>query len=267
MIIQWHWVISAFLVGVTLTCCLEIRRRKQTGKTTRIIYILPIVLCLMAASVWLTKYELAASSEETTVFTPTIPSYSPSPTQVPASSPLPSPQISFYEQPTEQATQVSPASTSPQTAVRRLRIPALNLIKPVHAIPLNNGTWNVSELGGDVGWLETTSVHPNDQQAMVFVGHMTFSNHNLLEQGAFADIPNLPYGAVVTLETDTGSHTYLVDSVRRVSPDNTDILYQEQGNSILLLTCADWNPQTGIYENRLLVRASRQQDDLGDTAQ
>jgi len=225
----------------------------------------------MAAGVWLTGYELAASSEETAVFTPTIPSFSSSPTQVPPSSPLPSPQISFHKQPAAQTTQVSPAPTSPQTAVRRLRIPALNLSKPVHTIPLNNGTWNVSELGGNVGWLETTAVHPNDEQAMVFVGHMTFANHNLLEQGAFADIPNLPYGTVVTLETDTRSHTYLVDSVRRVSPDNTDALYQEPGNSILLLTCADWNPQTGIYENRLLIRASRQQDDLssdrGDTAQ
>ncbi|MBE2224646.1 MAG: class F sortase, partial [Anaerolineae bacterium] len=143
------------------------------------------------------------------------------------------------------------------TAVTHLHIPALNLHKPVHTIPLENGIWNVADLGSDVGWLETTAVAPDEAHAMVFVGHMTYADDNLLEQGAFADIPALPYGTEIILDTATGSHTYRVDAVRRVSPDDTDALYQESGSTILLLTCADWNPQQGVYEHRLLMRASK----------
>lgn len=252
--IQWHWVIAAFFAGVTLTLFLEIRRRLQAGKPVGILYLVPIIFCVMAVGVWLTGYESAASFEETAVF---IPPALPEPTPTSPLKDLPAPQISLKKAPIIASTTPFPTSEPLQTAVRRLIIPSLNLNKPVHAIPLENGTWNVAELGSDVGWLETTAVSPDENQAMVFVGHMTYAHENLLEQGAFADIPTLPYGTSVILETETDSHTYLVDSVRRVSPDNTDVLYQEPGNSILLLTCADWNPQQGIYENRLLVRASK----------
>ena len=251
--ILWQWVIAAFLVGITLTLFLEIRRRRQLAQGSTVLYLAPLVLLVAAGGIWLTGYQPANSYGETAVFIlPTFPS-PPSPIAT-----LPAPQISLYKPTRSPHTTPLPTADIPETAVRRLSIPALNLSKPVHPIPLENGIWNVAELGSDVGWLETTAVHPDDEQAMVFVGHMTFANDKLLEQGAFADIPTLAYGTAVILETTTGSHTYLVDSVRRVSPDDTDALYQESGNSILLLTCADWNPQQGTYENRLLVRASRE---------
>jgi LPXTG-site transpeptidase (sortase) family protein len=258
MIIHWQWVIAAFLVGITLTLYLEIRRRRQITSVSPGLYLLPVLSLLLAVGVWLAGYETAATHEETAVFSPVI---LPTPTLPPSSThlqSLPAPQISLRESEVEPPTHPSPTKIPLQTAVTRLRIPALKLNKPVRTIPLENGLWNVADLGSDVGWLETTAVQPDSEQAMVFVGHMTFANDNLLEQGAFADIPTLPYGTEVILETETGSHTYLIDFVRRVSPDDTDALYQGSGSTILLLTCADWNPQQGIYENRLLVRASKE---------
>lgn len=256
--IHWQWVIAAFLIGVTLTLCLEIRRQRQLKKTTLFLYLLPVISILIAVGIGLTDNETAASHVETAVIiSPQMPT--PQPTTNPKQ--LPSPQVSLHEAVISPQIDSVPTAKPPQTAVHHIQIPALNLNKSVHTIPLDDGIWNVATLGSDVGWLETTAVHPDDEQAMVFVGHMTFANSNLLEQGAFADIPALPYGSAVILETEEGTHTYLVDSVRRVSPDNTDALYQEPGNTIILLTCADWNPQAGVYENRLLVRASREQPD------
>jgi LPXTG-site transpeptidase (sortase) family protein len=258
MIIHWQWVIAAFLAGITLALCLAIRRRRQIRQTPPVLYLLPMISLLLAAGIGLTGYETTTPQVETAV-----PIFSPSPSATPtfstAADKLPLPQISRYEPTAAPAAAMPPPTAEPpQTISRRLHIPALNLHKPIRIIPLENGTWNVAELGSDVGWLETTAAHPDDEQAMVFVGHMTFANDNLLEQGAFADIPTLPYGSSVILETESGSYTYLIDSVRRVSPDNTGVLYQEPGNAILLLTCADWNPNKGVYENRLLVRASRE---------
>ena len=256
--IHWQWVITTFLAGITLTLCLEIRRRRQIASVSLGLYLLPIIALLLAVGVWLSGYEAAASQVETAVLLPSIWTTPTSPPSLAGTQSLPAPQISLHEAESEPPTPLPPTTMPPQTAVTHLRIPALNLSKPVHAIPLENGTWNVADLGSDVGWLETTAVRPDEEQAMVFVGHMTYANDNLLAQGAFADIPTLPYGTAVILETATGSHTYLVDSVRRVSPNDTDALYQESGSTILLLTCADWNPQQGVYENRLLVRASKE---------
>ncbi len=258
MIIYWPWVMAAFLVGVALTLTLEIWRRRQLAQPSPVLYLLPVFSLLLAAGMGLTGNEMRVSYVATAVAIPQ-PSPSAGLTWAVPTGKLPQPQISIHE-----TTAVPPAVMPPTveplpTAVRRLRIPALNLNQLVRPIFLENGIWDVAELGNGVGWLETTAVHPDDAQAMVFVGHMTFANDNLLEQGAFADIPTLPYGSAVILEIGDGSHTYFVDSVRRVSPDNTDALYQESGNTILLLTCVDWNQQKGVYENRLLVRASREQ--------
>lgn len=255
MIVYWQWVIAAFFVGITLTLCLEIRRRRQIGQTVRFLYILPVLLLLLAGGIWLTGYQTVATQGETAVF---IPQPKP-PVTATFSADLPAPQISLKTEAVRPPPALPKETEAPQTAVLRLSIPALNLNKPIHPIPLEHGIWNVADLGSEVGWLETTAVSPDEKQAMVFVGHMTFANNKLLKQGAFADIPNLPYGTAVILETTHGTYTYLVDSVRRVPPDNADVLYQESSNTILLLTCADWNPQQGIYENRLLVRAVRDQ--------
>ncbi len=258
--IHWHWVIAAFFGGVTLVFLLEIRQRRQTKHLALGFYFLPVFT--LALSIGIVLFGMARTEPQTkTAVLPSLPQATPphTQTQTPASlADLPTPQIVQHTQPTPSTNNLEPSPTPPQTAVRRLRIPALKLNKPVHTIPLEDGLWNVANLGSDVGWLETTAVHPDADQAMVFVGHMTYANVNLLEQGAFADIPSLPYGTAVILETDTGDHTYLVDSVRRVAPDDTNALYEESGDTILLLTCADWNPQQGIYETRLLVRASRQ---------
>lgn len=258
-IIHWQWVTAAFLVGLALMLSFEIRRRRQTASISPAIYMLPGMLLLFAIGMVLEDHEPALSKAETAVSAPiTFPA--PSAHQIQSIPPptLPAPQISLYESEIQEQMAAAPSLEPLETDVHHLRIPALKLNKPVRTIPLDNGIWNVADLGGDVGWLETTAVHPDDEQAMVFVGHMTYGLNNLLEKGAFADIPNLPYGTAIILETPEYSHTYLIDSVRRVSPNDTEALYQESGDSILLLTCADWNSEQGVYENRLLVRASRE---------
>ncbi len=176
---------AAFLVGITLTLIFEIRRRRQLAQASTVLYLLPLISLVAAGGIVLTGYQPAKSYGETAVFiSPPFPA-SPSPVAS-----LPAPQISLHTPTRSPQTTPLPTAAIPETAVRRLSIPALNLSKPVHPIPLENGIWNVAELGSDVGWLETTAVHPDDEQAMVFVGHMTFANDKLLEQGAFADIPS-----------------------------------------------------------------------------
>jgi LPXTG-site transpeptidase (sortase) family protein len=254
MNIQWQWVIAAFLAGITLTLCLELRRRWQLGQVSSRLYILPVATLLLTGGFWFIKPPTAAPSLKTAV-TPLVPQ----PTAIATlySKSLPPPQISQLDSTPLPTPILVQQEESGKTAVHQLHIPALKLSKPIKSIPLENGEWNISALGSDVGWLETTAPLPNGAQPMVFVGHMTFANQNLLEEGAFADIPTLSYGSAIVLETETELLTYRVDSVRRVLPDQVEALYEDTGDTILLLTCADWDPWQGIYKNRLLVRASR----------
>ncbi|MBX3060241.1 MAG: class F sortase [Anaerolineae bacterium] len=147
----------------------------------------------------------------------------------------------------------SPITTSPT----RLSIPRLDINRPVVAVPLVDGVWDVADLGGDVGLLATTGQHPGDDLAMVLAGHMTFADGRLLFTGAFAELQYATYGTEIVVEMGAETAVYQVSEIRRLAPDDVDDLYLADGDSILLITCTDWNDSTGLYANRLLVRATR----------
>jgi LPXTG-site transpeptidase (sortase) family protein len=255
--IHWDWVLAAFLAGSTLILFVETWRRQR--KSWLLLSVL-VSLLWLAGGVWLVypadnRAQPLSANQDLLQVADEIPSISSS-VQTEAEPFLPQPQISLREvtpPPTLTATPIF----MEETAVRRLHIPALQLNKPVLTIPLENGSWDVSTLGGDVGWLAATAAEPGGNQPMVFVGHMTFADDRLLEEGAFAHIPTLPYGSAVVLETNVEKLTYRIDSVRRAPASDVSALFQETGDAILLLTCADWNPLRGVYDNRLLVRAVR----------
>ncbi len=140
----------------------------------------------------------------------------------------------------------------------RLHIPTLKINRPIVTVPLVDGAWDVANLGGDVGLLATTGQHPEDGLAMVLAGHMTFADGRLLETGAFAELQYATYGTRIVVEMGGGeTAVYQVREIRRIAPDDVDALYLADGDSILLITCTDWNDSTGLYANRLLVRAIR----------
>lgn len=147
-----------------------------------------------------------------------------------------------------------PATANASHDTAYLRIPALAIAQAIVEIPLRNGRWDVSQLGSQVGWLAGTGTHPGANQAMVFAGHMTFPTATALEEGAFANLQYVTYGTEVIYHQGGHDLVYEVTEINRVDPSDIEQVHLADGNSILLLTCTDWDGNG--YINRLLVRAT-----------
>lgn len=174
--------------------------------------------------------------------------------------PLPAPRINhlFAQNTVDEAMRTAVPQQMTGSQPVRLQIPALAIDKAIQPVPVRDGRWDVSDLGSQVGLLATTGQSPSDGLAMVFAGHMTFANANLLESGAFAELQYATYGTKIIVQTEDNTMIYEVSEIHRIPPDAVDALYLEDNNSILLITCTDWTEAEGVYANRLLVRAQRQ---------
>ena len=175
--------------------------------------------------------------------------------------------VARVEQPSVPAVTVAPPAASPAPSLvavspsaseadppvpPRLRIPALSLDEPIITIPIRQGEWDLSGLGKGVGWLTTTGAHPGDGLAMVFVGHITLS---AVERGPFAYLQDIKKGAEIIYSSAGVDYTYAVKQVSRAQPDDVRQLYLPDPNSLLLVTCTDWDGDQRVYAGRLLVRA------------
>ena len=150
--------------------------------------------------------------------------------------PLPTP---LAEHPPSQTLVADTPLAPPQ-----LHIPRLGLQTAVAPVPIRGEVWDVSQLGGGVGWLEGLS-------RQVLVGHMTFPWLGLLQEGAFAHLEGMRLGDVV----EYGGLRYEVVAVGRLPADGVAQLLQAEPTALLLLTCTDWNFETWQYDNRLVVTA------------
>ena len=111
-------------------------------------------------------------------------------------------------------------------------------------------------VGGGAAWVGL-SAFPGDQLAPVFAGHMTFPTSATLETGAFANLQYATYGTEIIYEVNGSATAYTVTEISRVEPSEVERLFLEDGDSILLVTCTDWDKNGRVYANRLLVRAVR----------
>ena len=134
-----------------------------------------------------------------------------------------------------------------------LVIKKLNIDKPIVPIHVKNEIWDLETLGGDIGWLETTGSYPNDDLAMVFVGHVTLPPPGGV--GPFLDLGSLWPGDSVIYETPEQTYTYEVKSRSIVNPDQIEVLYRPDGSTLLLVTCTGYNPLEWSYDLRLVVEA------------
>lgn len=141
---------------------------------------------------------------------------------------------------------------TPPPRPARLRIARLNVDAPIVTVPIVNGKWDLSALGTDVGWLTTTGAFPGDKLAMALVGHITTER---LRRGAFADLERIRPGDEIVYAAAEIEYVYQVRRRSRVTPENVKALYVPDGQTLLLLTCTDWDAEGKRYANRLLVEA------------
>ena len=163
------------------------------------------------------------------------------------------------ESPTETAVLSTPSpsptpTVSPEEApLGQLLIPSIDLAEPVTAVFVKDGQWDISQLGNQVGHLQTTGRFPGDDYAMTLTGHVTVPWPEIA--GPFAELVFVEHGDEIIYRWQGTDYVYEVERIFRLSPQAIDMLYEPDGNKLLLVTCSGWNFTDRQYDERLLTRA------------
>lgn len=69
-------------------------------------------------------------------------------------------------------------------------------------------------------------------------GNYTLAGHNMSRSGVlFSDVPKLKEGDVITIEDNYKKYKYTVVTNKIVSPNNSEVLEDDQQNKLTLVTC------------------------------
>jgi LPXTG-site transpeptidase (sortase) family protein len=175
----------------------------------------------------------------------------PTPTPTPAS-PSSLPSTGF---PMGRVTSLSPQPAEKAYAAYSdltLEISSLGIKAPIVGVPKSNGTWDVSWLGNAVGWLEG-SAFPTWAGNTVLTGHVWNADNT---PGIFAGIKNLKYGDRFAIHAFGQTYIYEVRENTWVWGNSVSKVFKhEEYDWVTLLTCEGYNPLTGKYLFRRMVRA------------
>ena len=140
----------------------------------------------------------------------------------------------------------------PDRPATRILIPAIDVDAPVVVIPIRNGTWDVEQITHEVGHLQGTA-SPGDSSNVVMAGHITLTAGGY---GPFRGLAQLQPGDEVRVYVgDQEVYFYTVDSVKTVGATDVGVTYPTTEPILTLITCVNWDPVQGRYNDRLVVVA------------
>jgi sortase A len=143
-------------------------------------------------------------------------------------------------------------SSLPDQPAKRIVIPAINVDTPVVLTPVRNGTWDMEQITHQVAHLQGTA-NPGDSNNVVLGGHYTLPDRS---PGPFAELGNLEMGDQVLVYSDDGKvYVYKVGSMKAVEVIAVEVASPTSDPTLTLITCHNWDPGEGIYQDRLVVVA------------
>ena len=178
----------------------------------------------------------------------------PSPSQIPPTA-LPIPTEGPTVTPTATPTPVPPFHPKYE---RELFIPRLNLgdSVPIVDVPLRNRTWDVRDLGQNIGFLEgTTWVQEASSDAggnTVLAAHIQITDD---VPGPFRDLDLLEVGDSIFVAEQGTIYEFEVYDIDVVAPDDVEVAYPTSEQTLTLITCTAWDRHRGVFAERLVVRA------------
>jgi LPXTG-site transpeptidase (sortase) family protein len=134
-----------------------------------------------------------------------------------------------------------------------LEIPRLGVQMPIVGVPRSaDGTWDVSWLGNDAGWLNGTAF-PTWAGNSVLTGHVYDANGNA---GPFVHLNWLFYGDRIIVHLYGEQYVYEVRSVSKVTPDSgSSVIKHEELPWLTLITCKGYDEASNSYKYRVVIRA------------
>jgi LPXTG-site transpeptidase (sortase) family protein len=133
-----------------------------------------------------------------------------------------------------------------------LEVPRLGINTSVVGIPqAKDGTWNVSWLWEQTGWLQGTS-YPTLNGNSAITGHVYLPNG---KPGPFVDINKLAYGDKIIIHAFGQKYIYEVRENKQVRPSDTSVLNNKDKAWVTLITCLGYNETNNTYASRVAVNA------------
>jgi LPXTG-site transpeptidase (sortase) family protein len=240
---------------------------RKTGLAAAVVMIIVLVLAVVIAlnseneqpttgggGITETPTSVAAAPTQMPTAAPTLPPDAPDATAIPpTNTPVPTESV-------QQATAVPPTAAPPFQPLfeREIFIPKLGLSQsvPIVNIPLRNRTWDVRDLGQNVGFLQGTSWL--DEAAGEYGGNTVLAGHIQITEGVpgpFRDLDLLEIGDSIFVAEQGLVTEFVVTTVDVVAPDDVAVTYPTSEQALTLITCTTWNAFRGLFAERLMVRA------------
>jgi LPXTG-site transpeptidase (sortase) family protein len=132
-----------------------------------------------------------------------------------------------------------------------IEIPALNLATTIVGVNLQSGTWDVSWLQNQVGWLNGTA-YPT------WAGNSVLTAHSINTDGRpgiFYNLRGLRAGDFISVNNAGYRYTYKVVSNKSVQPNDISVLKHQEKSYLTLLTCDKYDMKSGTFLRRTVVSA------------
>ncbi|HLF90603.1 MAG TPA: sortase [Anaerolineales bacterium] len=132
-----------------------------------------------------------------------------------------------------------------------LEIPVIKVKTSIAGVQLKKGSWDVSWLQDQAGWLNGTA-YPTWKGNSVLTAHVVNADG---KPGVFYGLKYLGVGEYVFVYNAGYRYTYKVVSNEFVQPDDISVLRHEEKSYLTLVTCDSFDEKTGTYLRRVAVRA------------
>ena len=133
-----------------------------------------------------------------------------------------------------------------------LTVPKLNISTQIIGVPLESDGWNTAWLSNYAGFLEG-SAFPTWAGNTVITGHIWTASD---QPGIFLNLDDLTYGDEIQIYAWGRIYTYEVRSNRVISDTNVaSVMRSEVQDWVTLLTCDTYDPESGTFIYRRVVRA------------
>jgi LPXTG-site transpeptidase (sortase) family protein len=134
----------------------------------------------------------------------------------------------------------------------QLIIPAIGVDQEIVGVSPENGSWDVSWLGEQVGYLYGTAF-PTWEGNSVLTGHV-YDADGL--PGVFINLEDLKWGDQVTIRMGDEDYIYEVREVKTIASDNSEYVFKHEEQAWLtLVTCKGYDEVADVYQYRTVVKA------------
>jgi LPXTG-site transpeptidase (sortase) family protein len=132
-----------------------------------------------------------------------------------------------------------------------LEVPSLGIKIRVVGVPLKDGSWNVSWLGNQAGWLQGTAF-PSWNGNSVLTSHVYLSNGLA---GPFVNLNKLKFGEKIIVHAYGQKYTFEVQTNALIEPNDPSAFKHEEKPWLTLVTCKEYDEKANVYRKRVVIKA------------